>query len=592
MSITRDRHIEFYNWQIEEFEEEWERYARSPVRILIQEKRLFVGRIWGIQESQGNVILRFKAGSVPRMKQPYLLCMVGSGVPDKTGEWNFSYVDFRTSLSPRLSGKYTEVFTKYYLKSDNDNWSYVAVAGFELELITAVKENSLSKGIHPLIVIAETDPPVEYLLNLRKFVEQNNNDPVLNLSLKTNGATWSPINLDNEKEILPDVLKKIDYKNKMVIQGPPGTGKSFLVARIISHYLNQNKAVVATALTNRALIEIADKEGLKEAISKGAVFKTNLSGDESKKLPGLRPVKSFTPVNGELLLTTYYKFSQKYWELQAGSKRFDLLVIEEASQAFLASIAMFCTIAKSVLIIGDHRQLNPIVIKQQDARKIDLNINSIIYGLKTYTFSQDDISFRLTKTRRLTTEASKLTGLYYDNTLKSISELNGKVSIESNFIRLFHKNGGITIAKMPPSGVGFSESNIIRIMCFVAADLMVQNEKLEVALLSPYIRIESLLYDYYSRLSSDYTRITISTIHKIQGLTADITILYLPLDNAGFDLDDNLFNVATSRARMGTLIITYEHIELVSSTTQETRTFIHSCDDVSESFKAILKDTH
>ena len=73
MSITRDRHIEFYNWQIEEFEEEWERYARSPVRILIQEKRLFVGRIWGIQESQGNVILRFKAGSVPRMKQPYLL---------------------------------------------------------------------------------------------------------------------------------------------------------------------------------------------------------------------------------------------------------------------------------------------------------------------------------------------------------------------------------------------------------------------------------------------------------------------------------------------------------------------------------------
>jgi len=591
MAISREKHIEFYNWQIQEFEEEWERYARSPVRILIQEKRLFVGRIWGIQERQGNVILRFKAGSVPRMKQPYLLCMVGSVVPDKTNEWNFTYIEFRTSLSPRLSGKDTEVYTKYYLKSDNDNWSYIAVSGFELELITAVNENSLSKGIHPLIVIAETDPPVEYLLNLRKFVEQNNNDPVLKLSSKIDEATWNPINLDNERDILTDVLKEIDYNKKMVIQGPPGTGKSFLVARIISQFLNQNKAVVATALTNRALIEIADKEGLEEAISKGSVFKTNLSGDESKKLPGLKSVISFSPVNCELLLTTYYKFSQKYWELQAGSKRFDLLVIEEASQAFLASIAMFCSIAKSVLIIGDHRQLNPIVINQQDAWKIDLGINSIIYGLKTYTFSQDDISFRLTKTRRLTTESSKLTGLYYDNTLKSISELNGKVSIESTFIRLFHKNGGITIARMPSSGIGFSKSNIIRIMCIIASDLMVRNEKLEVALLSPYIKVESLLYDYYSRLSSDYSRITISTIHKIQGLTTDITILFLPLDNAGFDLDDNLFNVATSRAKMGTLIITYNHINLVSSATQETRTFIHSCDDVSESFKALLKDT-
>ena len=274
MAISREKHIEFYNWQIQEFEEEWERYARSPVRILIQEKRLFVGRIWGIQERQGNVILRFKAGSVPRMKQPYLLCMVGSVVPDKTNEWNFTYIEFRTSLSPRLSGKDTEVYTKYYLKSDNDNWSYIAVSGFELELITAVNENSLSKGIHPLIVIAETDPPVEYLLNLRKFVEQNNNDPVLKLSSKIDEATWNPINLDNERDILTDVLKEIDYNKKMVIQGPPGTGKSFLVARIISQFLNQNKAVVATALTNRALIEIADKEGLDEAISKGSVFKT------------------------------------------------------------------------------------------------------------------------------------------------------------------------------------------------------------------------------------------------------------------------------------------------------------------------------
>lgn len=62
MGIPHDKHIEFYNWQIQSFEEEWKRYAMSPMKILIQEKRLFVGCVWGIQENQGNAILRFKSG--------------------------------------------------------------------------------------------------------------------------------------------------------------------------------------------------------------------------------------------------------------------------------------------------------------------------------------------------------------------------------------------------------------------------------------------------------------------------------------------------------------------------------------------------
>lgn len=81
MQIPNQQHIEFYEWQINVIEEEWERYANTSMKLLIQEKRLFVGRIWGLQESHGNVVLRFKSGLVPRMKQPYVLCMVGAEAP-------------------------------------------------------------------------------------------------------------------------------------------------------------------------------------------------------------------------------------------------------------------------------------------------------------------------------------------------------------------------------------------------------------------------------------------------------------------------------------------------------------------------------
>lgn len=136
---------------------------------------------------------------------------------------------------------------------------------------------------------------------------------------------------------------------------------------------------------------------------------------------------------------------------------------------------------------------------------------------------------------------------------------------------------------------GFTEKDIIRFICGIGHEILSCNGKIEIALLSPYIKVESSLYEQYSRLSSDYSRITINTIHKIQGLTTDVTILYLPLSNPSFDLDANLFNVATSRAKKGTLIITYKQIELLTGASPETMSFIHKCQDVSSQFDWAFK---
>lgn len=592
MNIPQEKHIAFYEQQIQAQEDRWREYADCAMNILIQEKHLFIGRIWGVQESHGNVVLRFNEGEVPRMKQPYFLGLVGADAPENPLTWKFSYKNFRSSMPPEpryFSGVKADIYTITYWKTEEGK-SYILVSGFDLDVLSIIKEKYLDNKIHPLIVVAETDPPVEYLIQLKEFVSKNENDAILNLELNIYEENWNPVNLNNKESITNEVIQLIEKQKTTLIQGPPGTGKSYLAAELCDYYLKQGKSICVTALTNKTLMEIASKDGLINSLNIGKVYKTNLTGDELKVIPKLKKVESFTPKYGDLLLSTYYKLAQKQSEIIEGSQRFDLLIIEEASQAYLASIAMFSSIAEKVLIIGDHKQLTPVVLKIEEAKLIFSKIEGVINGLQTFAFNNNEFSYRLTKTRRLTSDASKLTGLFYDNSLESISEREGNTGFSSKYRNLFHANGGITIAKLSSARIGFTEKNILNFICKISREIFANNPKIEIALLTPYINVESELYTQYSKLSNDYKFITINTVHKIQGLTTDLTILYLPLTNAAFDLNDNLFNVATSRSTRGTLIITYEHIDLASSVSIETKQFVTRCQNVSQEFTKQFKE--
>ena len=590
MKIPQEKHIAFYEQQIKAQEDKWREYADCAMNILIQEKRLFIGRIWGVQESHGNVVLRFNEGEVPRMKQPYFLGLVGSEAPENPLTWKFSYKTFRESTQQRYySGVKADIYPVTYWKTEGGK-SYVLVSGFDLEVLSTIKEKYLDRKIHPLIVVAETDPPVEYLIRLKEFVSRNENDTILNLELNVSEENWKPVNLNNEKNVTYDVIEFIEKQKTNIIQGPPGTGKSYLAAELCDYYLKQGKSICVTALTNKALMEIASKDGLINPLSMGKVYKTNLTGDELKDIPKLKKVETFTPKYGDLLLSTYYKLAQKQSEIIEGSKRFDILIIEEASQAYLATIAMFSSIADKVLIIGDHKQLTPVVLMIEEAKTIFEKIEGVINGLQTFAFNNNEVSYRLTKTRRLTSDASKLTGLYYDNSLESISDKEGNTDFVSKYRNLFHENGGNSIAKLSSARIGFTERNIFNFICKISREIFANNPKIEIALLTPYVQVESELYTQYSKISNDYKFITINTVHKIQGLTTDLTILYLPLTNAAFDLNDNLFNVATSRATRGTLIITYEHIDLASSVSIETKQLVTKCKNVSQEFTKQFKE--
>ena len=85
-------------------------------------------------------------------------------------------------------------------------------------------------------------------------------------------------------------------------------------------------------------------------------------------------------------------------------------------------------------------------------------------------------------------------------------------------------------------------------------------------------------------MDSDYDRITISTVHKVQGITCDYAIVYLPLTDFHIEFYDNFFNVATSRASRGTLLVTYDHLDLNVGFSKEVTFFLRDCQDVSSEF--------
>ena len=82
----------------------------------------------------------------------------------------------------------------------------------------------------------------------------------------------------------------------------------------------------------------------------------------------------------------------------------------------------------------------------------------------------------------------------------------------------------------------------------------------EIAVLSKFkSSVKSLQKAFVTRFGES-NRVLIDTVERVQGLTCDICIFFIPNDLCYMSLDRALFNVATSRAKMNTIIICDENI--------------------------------
>lgn len=139
------------------------------------------------------------------------------------------------------------------------------------------------------------------------------------------------------------------------------------MAAIVARLITENKSVLVTALTNRALIELAQKDSLKEFLIQKKVKKTNVSADELISCKNICPVESkqITCMPGSVTLSTFYNASG-WAKICYEEQPFDYVIMDEASQALFGMIAACKNLGKRIIWIGDQNQMQPIILLSEE----------------------------------------------------------------------------------------------------------------------------------------------------------------------------------------------------------------------------------
>lgn len=280
---------------------------------------------------------------------------------------------------------------------------------------------------------------------------------------------------------------------------------------------------------------------------------------------------------GGLLCTTYYSLSRII--NKTDTPIYDLIVIEEASQAFLTAIAAFMRLGKKCLIVGDPMQLPPVVEIKNEADYSGIDIDTQANGMLTYVRSTDAASYRMTTSFRLTPASANLTRLFYGGNLTSAQKERPFFSVPPDMRPFFPEEGGtIVYTTSGSSGANYSDDALNTIRRIVTA-FKEHHPDRRLAILSPFVLTTNALQaEFYKE--DQKLDLLVDTINRIQGETVDYTIYYVPLRNPGFAFSDNLFNVATSRSRSTTLLITDMPTDSIPIMSDKVRQFLSECREV------------
>lgn len=558
MEYTRQAHSNFLEEEIQAqtiaFNQKW----NTSATFLLQEREeLFVAQFLTFKD--GEMILKFSTKRGLPRKGEYLYCFT---VPKELRDFrNWGEKTYGDLV--KVKANFTETVCVWQAPSKDRDGNFEKdfyIAGFRgVDLDFSA---NISDAENMILLLGPNKPPFEYIENLQKIVQTNYSEKVsLILDQDFRVTNWQPSLLDNNYDISNFLLRQLELTEQVILIGPPGTGKTYQIAELCKVLCEKGKSVLVTSLTNRALIEVIKKPALENLLEEGNVFKTKISTDEAKDIPRLQQTKDIIPQPGNLVLSTFFIASSAAVNL-SDSPPFDYVIVDEASQALLAMFSAAKLLGKKNIWIGDTKQLPPVVAINED-KVSKKNYDILVDGLKTLSDTSSIPIYQLTETYRLPNRGSDYTGLFYNNTLKSKAKTDIRLSfpeIPNNINVFFNPLGGSTLIKTDLEVGNKKPKNALEIAKLLVTHLLMVNENLHISVLSNYIdTVKALQKSIYGSID-DSENLLIETVARIQGLTTDVTILIIPNSGYNHSLEKRLFNVATSRAKRHTIIISDKNI--------------------------------
>lgn len=585
----------FFADQIKKSVDEQQKMNRSTMTQLFKTDALSLGYVERVQSELGTVIIKFPRTMAPRLKVQRSITVIKKNAKpalgEKVTEWTCKWGDFCDNPDYHSAG--SDITPLYYVSGKDDGYDYVACTGLSSSLYDLFLKTT-KEGKSLPVIIYNPFPPIEYYKNMMHYMDIHPEDANLFLEPKMSYEDWHPEELAFDKEnpngIADTINGTLDQEGICILQGPPGTGKSYTIATIVASYLKADKSVCVTTMANKGLVELIKQEPLAEFVAAGLVCKTNLSVDERTQIKGVKNASSnLTVTDGELMCATNYALSGVFSERRTslnGIPSYDLIVIEEASQAFLTTISAFISLGKRCLIVGDPMQLPPIA-KTDNPLYNSWNVHTQLDGLTTFALGSNVKSYRIVTTFRLTAKAAALTSIFYGERFVSVK--NDYLDYSLAKCSLFPNEGGVLFFPTGDVRNGVYSEAADKIIRKVVCRLEEFYPNRSLAIITPFRASVTELQKRFS--TSDSTiDITIETIDRIQGMTVDYAILYLPGRNPAFALEDKHFNVGTSRSLSTTLIVSdlpFDELSKFHSASSMVLKFLSRCDRVDSQEKVI-----
>ena len=541
MNIDRKKHWQFLEDELKAETEEFnKKFMTTAISLLQNSEEMYVAQF--VTFKDGEMIMKFpNTRALPR-KGEFLVSMV---LPAQLQNYhNLRTMTYREVDKERYNS--TECVCIWHSQTNDRNYSLVGFSKVSLEFAEYIKD---TPGI--ILTFGPQRPPIDYVMNLQRVVEDKIS---LNVSkvLYDNyiKKDWEPI-LIKQDNVSSFVYTQLNLTDTMILQGPPGTGKTYMIAELCARLCSEGKSVLVTALTNRALMEIAEKPAVQSLLDEKKILKTNITVDEHKESPKLEPIKHLAPIPSALVLSTYYITSGFAADLSI-EQPFDYVIMDEASQALLSMFAASKKMGKKNLWVGDINQLSPIVSLNGDRIKF-CGYQNLIDGLQLLADNSSSPIYQLTKTYRFGQRTANYTGTFYNGSLianesRNFNDLPSLQNILSN-------EGGPTLVLTDMPSGDYTPQFATMLAAYLVGSILNDNKKKDIAVLTCMRNTTRALQKAVVQNVGSHSNVLIDTVARIQGLTTDVTVFFVPNTSYIRTLEPHLFNVATSRAKEHTIIV-------------------------------------
>lgn len=546
MIINRRKHWQFLEDELKAETEDFKKiYLATAISLLKISQEMYVAQF--ISFKDGEMIMQFPISRALPRKGDFLVCMV---LPPELQDYrNWGDRSYRDLYKARYNS--TECVCIWHSPANDPRYSLVGFSKVSVDFANYIK-----KTPNIVLTFAPQRPPIDYVMNLQKVVEDQYSKGVASiLDANYQAKDWEPIPI-RQDDVSGFVYSQMALTETMILEGPPGTGKTYMIAELCAKLCAEGHSVLVTALTNRALMEIAEKPAVESLLGEHRIFKTNISMDEIRELSKLETLKSIAPMPGCLVMSTFYITSGYAAELTI-EQPFDYVIMDEASQAIFPMFAASRKIGKRNLWVGDIHQLSPIVILNGNRITIS-GYKHLIEGLKLLADNSISPIYQLATAYRFGQRAANYTGVFYNDSL--VAKESPKYNDLPSMFKILSKDGGPTLVLTDMPSGDCTPQFAIYIATFIVDNIVKDNKDKEIAVLTCMKKTTRALQMAITQKVRTRKNLLVDTVARVQGLTTDITIFFVPDYSYIRTLEPHLFNVATSRAREHTIIIADKYV--------------------------------